>query len=215
MPSLLCILAASNSGHPYLFFFVLFAVGLILFIVGFRKFRELRLLTDTPLVPVRSMPMGLVHVFGKATGEDRLTSPLTRTVCFYYKVKVEKRVKRDNKEEWQHYSDETAEREFYLEDATGRVLVNPKNAKLDVPRTLFAEVEPTGGIKPRIDPTLGSTLPSREDLYGYLTRGQKQIACQSARILSLDGAGWRWIALEKSFVSNRRSLKWCRVVVAA
>lgn len=65
------------------FFFFFFLVGGFLFWLGFRKYREYRLLEDTPRAPVRSIPMGLVHLTGKSTGEHVLTSPLTRTPRLY------------------------------------------------------------------------------------------------------------------------------------
>ena len=50
-----------------------FAAGLFCFIHGFRVYREYRVLADTPEIPIRSIPMGLVEVCGTATGERRLT----------------------------------------------------------------------------------------------------------------------------------------------
>jgi len=38
-------------------------------------YREYRLLKDTPEAPIRSIPMGFVHIHGKATGEEPLKSP--------------------------------------------------------------------------------------------------------------------------------------------
>ena len=43
-----------------------FGAGLYLFFKGFRIFRKYRVLADTPEMPIRSIPMGLVEVHGKA-----------------------------------------------------------------------------------------------------------------------------------------------------
>ena len=64
---------ASSSGNPTLAIIFFFAVGAILFFLGFRTYREYRVLIDTPFMPIRSIAMGLTHVRGKATGDDQLT----------------------------------------------------------------------------------------------------------------------------------------------
>lgn len=69
----------SSSGHFSLMPFVFFGVGAGLFANGFWNYRKLRVIEDTPRMAIRSVPMGLVHVRGKAGGEFLLTSPVTRT----------------------------------------------------------------------------------------------------------------------------------------
>src|ERR1035441_2075416 len=71
------------------FYFFFFLVGGFLFWLGFKKYRQYQLFEDTPRALVRSIPMGLVHLNGQSTGEHVLTSPLTRTPCYYYKTWVE------------------------------------------------------------------------------------------------------------------------------
>ena len=39
---------------------IMFLMGALMFFLGFRSFRQYRLLADTPVIPVRSAPMGLV-----------------------------------------------------------------------------------------------------------------------------------------------------------
>src|ERR1039458_1970428 len=134
-------LFASSSGSISPFIpGLLLLFGLVLFVVGFRTYREYRIMEDTPQIPVRSVPMGLVHVSGKSSGCEPLTSPLTSVPCYYYEVKVEKRVKKDNREQWENQSTEKMEAPFYIQDATGQILVNPQNAEFDVPRTFMGEL---------------------------------------------------------------------------
>src|ERR1700681_1169084 len=73
-----------------------FGFGLVSFFKGFRIYREYRILTDTPEIPIRSVAMGLVHVHGKAQGDQLVTSPVTQTPCYFYKVVIEK-YERDSK----------------------------------------------------------------------------------------------------------------------
>jgi Ca2+/Na+ antiporter len=165
---------ATSSGHVSpIFPALVFLVGVVLFIVGFRSYREYRIMADTPQIPVRSVPMGLVHVQGKSTDGAPLTSPLTRVPCYYYEVKVEKRVKRDNREEWESAGTEKAEVPFYLEDTTGKILVNPQHAEYDVPRSFWGELRPKtllsfGSASRKVDESLGVPPPTDEHLRAYL-----------------------------------------------
>jgi hypothetical protein len=162
---------ASTSGHPTLGLLIGFAIGALLFFLGFRRYREYRILADTPEMPVRSIPMGLVHVHGKATGDDRLASPLTRMPCFYYRVQLEKWVKKDKGSEWENVGTEKDERPFYLDDGTGKVLVNPQHAEYDVVRTFRGEIGPNSSRTRSVDPSLGVAGPSDQDLRAYVTGG--------------------------------------------
>lgn len=73
-----------NLGMLDLWEVVGFFTGLAIFFNGFRIYREYRLLADTPEIPIRSIPMGLVHICGKARGVEPVPSPisLTRRVTF-------------------------------------------------------------------------------------------------------------------------------------
>jgi hypothetical protein len=164
-----------------LFFFFFFLVGGFLFWLGFRKYREYRLLADTPRASVRSIPMGLVHLNGRPTGENCLTSPLTRIPCYYYKAWVELwtiKVKDDSKE-WRTIRTEADARVFSLDDGTGKVTVIPNNADFYVTRTFQAETGPGARGKRLVDPTLGVPGPSNPELLDYMQRVSE--AVQTAR----------------------------------
>ncbi len=165
----------------HLFFLLFFLVGGFLFWLGFRKYREYRLLEDTPRAPVRSIPMGLVHLQGKSTGEHLLPSPLTRTPCYYYKAWVELWTMKgkDDSMDWETIRTEADARVFYLDDGTGKVRVNPSNADFNVTRTFQAETGPGARGKRHVDPTLGVAGPSNQELLGYIQRVSE--AAQTAR----------------------------------
>jgi hypothetical protein len=80
-----------------------FGVGLYTFFKGLRVYREYRLLEDTPETHIRSIAMGLAHVRGTAVGEETLTSPVTHTPCFFYKVDIQKWEKDRNRSGCRHY----------------------------------------------------------------------------------------------------------------
>ena len=134
---------ASDDGNLILYSALGFGAGLYCFFKGFREYRKYRVLADTPVMPIRSIAMGLVEVHGKAQGEQLVTSPVTKTPCFFYKVDIE-RWKTDSKGRgsWQNYKTDINGVTFYLQDGTGKVLVNAHGAELDLIRTVRRE---TGG----------------------------------------------------------------------
>jgi hypothetical protein len=164
-----------------MFFFFFFLVGGFLFWLGFKKYRQYRLLEDTPRAPVRSIPMGLVHLHGRSTGEHLLTSPLTRTPCYYYKAWVElwTMTGKDDSKDWKTIRTEADARVFYLDDGTGKVRVVPDNADFNVTRTFQSETGPGSSTKRHVDPTLGVAGPSNEELLAYMQRVSD--AAQAAR----------------------------------
>ena len=170
MMSLLLVFLATSGHNSYLFPAAFLVVGVILFIVGFRTYRQYRIIADTPRMPIRSVPMGLVHVQGKSTGGNPLTSPLTQVPCYYYKVQVDKWGKKDRREEWETVRTDALDCPFYLEDETGKVLVNPHQAEYDVPRTFRGEIGPRPlGAEHFFDAALGVPAPTEQHLHAYLT----------------------------------------------
>jgi hypothetical protein len=140
-----------------------FGYGLYSFWKGFRDFREFRLVSDTPAIPLRSVPMGLVHVRGEARSEETLYSPVTRTPCYLFQVVVEQ-WHRDSEGggEWKNVGADTQSVKFYLQDNSGNVMVDATNAELDLPRIAFREVRSGVMASRGITPAPQSTsLPSQ------------------------------------------------------
>ena len=110
-----------------------FGVGLYDFFKGFQVYREYRIIEDTPRTPIRSIAMGLVHVRGRASGSETILSPVTHTSCFFYKVDIEKwEGGRDAPPGWRHVKTDADGIKFYLEDSTGKVLVDVLGAEYDL-----------------------------------------------------------------------------------
>jgi hypothetical protein len=106
--------------------------GVVLFFKGFRKFREYKIVCDTPRMPIRSIAMGLVHVKGKARRDQLLSSPLTRTACCFYRVKIE-RWESGKDGGWKACGLDSDGRKFSLQDDTGAVLIDSDGAEFDLP----------------------------------------------------------------------------------
>jgi hypothetical protein len=115
------------------------SAGVYWFFKGLHCYRSFRFLADTPEVPIRSMPMGLVHIHGKAWGEKTLSSPVTHTSCLYYVVEID-RCETDDEGHttpWRHYLTDSNGVDFHLLGATGgKVRIDPHGAKLDMPRSI-------------------------------------------------------------------------------
>lgn len=174
-------LVFASSGHiSPLIPLAMVVIGILLFIFGFVKYRQFRVLADTPRVPIRSVSMGLSHVAGTSVGGQPLTSPLTQIPCYYFEVKVEKQVKRDNQETWEQTHHEKAEVPFYLQDETGTILVNPQQAEYNLPQAFWGELRPPAlislGHAPRkVDPSLGIAPPTDDHLRAYLNSSLNQL----------------------------------------
>ena len=155
--------------HSYLLPLMGLGLGVGVFANGFRTYRELRIVEDMPRIAVRAVPMGLVHVHGKATGHNPLTSPVTSTPCYYYMVHLE-RWEGQNKG-WRPVHTATEGRTFYVDDGTGRVLINHQGAEFDLPSVYRAEFGPHAKAGPYLDPSLGLAAgPSEQDLRAYAAK---------------------------------------------
>jgi hypothetical protein len=141
-----------------------FFLGIYTFFKGFRDFRKYRLMADTPEIPIRSIPMGFVEIHGKAQGENTVRSPVSHTPCFTYQVYIE-RWKTDShgNGSWTHERTDVDGVDFYLADATGKVLVSPRKAEFDLPQNARREAKSRGsaGAGP------GAT---NEELLQYVTQ---------------------------------------------
>jgi hypothetical protein len=112
--------------------------GILWFFKGFRLYRQYRILADTPVIPIRSAAMGLVEVHGNACGGELVPSPVSATPCYYSKVKIDAWAVNTSGSgsggEWRQVATGTKGLRFYLEDETGKILVDPAGAELDLPQ---------------------------------------------------------------------------------
>ena len=116
-----------------------FGAALYYFFKGFRVFREYRVLMDTPETPIRSIPMGLVEIHGKAQADQTVNSPVTQTPCCFYQVNIERWVQSKNGGHWSHVATDAEGVRFYLEDGSGKVMVDARNAEYDLIQTARVE----------------------------------------------------------------------------
>jgi E3 Ubiquitin ligase len=106
--------------------------GIGVFFYGFRLLQRRRLILDTPFSKIRSASMGMVEVSGLAVGPYTVTAPITGRPCYYHRTKVWELRQGEKKKEWVQIAGECAHVPFFIDDNTGRVLVDPREADLDL-----------------------------------------------------------------------------------
>lgn len=116
------------------------AIGLFLFFNGFRKLRYKRLILNTPLSKIHSASIGLVELTGSPTGPKTLSAPVTGEPCFYYRVQAWQWEESGKEHQWKQVLDESLYVPFFLEDSTGRVLIDPQGAEMDLHRSFKDEI---------------------------------------------------------------------------
>src|SRR5947199_24357 len=98
-----------------------------------------RLILNTPSSKVRSAAMGLVEINGLATGPYTMPAPISAVPCYYYRTMAWRWERRGKSSEWVKVADESLHVPFYLDDNTGRVLVDPRDAEMDIHRDFHEE----------------------------------------------------------------------------
>jgi hypothetical protein len=83
--------------------------------------------------------MGLVEISGLATGPYVLTSPLKQSACYYYRSLAWQWKQRGKNREWVKVADETLHVPFYVDDNSGKLLVDPRGAEMDLHCDLHQE----------------------------------------------------------------------------
>jgi E3 Ubiquitin ligase len=114
-------------------------IGLYLFFKGFRLLRRKRLILDTPASKIRSAAMGMVELSGLATGPYTITAPVTERACYYFRTIIWEWKQQGRNRNWVKVAAESVHVPFFLDDNTGKVLVDPRGAELDLHRDFQQE----------------------------------------------------------------------------
>lgn len=132
-------LRSSKPGGLLVWCVVGFFAGIGLFFYGFRLLQRRRLILDTPFSRIRSASLGMVEVSGLAVGPYTMIAPITARPCYYYRTQVFEWKQRGKNSEWVKVAGECMHVPFFVDDNTGRMLVDPRGADLDLHRDFQQE----------------------------------------------------------------------------
>lgn len=134
-------IARRNSDPSELYFWCALGLcaGIGLFFYGFRLLQRRRLILDTPFSKIRSAAMGMVEVSGLAVGPYTMVAPITERECFYFRTVVYEWKQAGKSKQWVKVAGECMHVPFFVDDNTGRMLVDPRGADLDLHRDFEQE----------------------------------------------------------------------------
>ena len=156
------VIHRSNDPTQLLFWCVVgFCAGIGLFVYGFRLLLRRRLILDTPFSKIRSAPMGMVEISGQAVGPYTMIAPITARPCYYYRTLVWEWKQRGRNKSWVKVAGECMHVPFFVDDNTGRLLVDPRGADLDLHRDFEQEF---------CDSFFTTKSPAPPNVTGFLAR---------------------------------------------
>jgi len=115
-------------------------VGVFLFFRGFPFLKRKHLIQNTPTSTIRGAALGAVEVSGTVVGPYTLISPLSEADCFYYHA-----LARTTGEEEKKGAEEVLYAPFFLDDGTGRLMVDPRGAEMELRPSVDEEYSPSTG----------------------------------------------------------------------
>ncbi len=115
-------------------------IGMWLFFRGFPFLKRKRLIQNTPTSTIRGAALGAVEVSGTVVGPYTLISPLSESDCFYYHA-----VARSTGEDEKKVEEEVLYAPFFLDDGTGRLMVDPHGAEMELRPSVDEEYSPSTG----------------------------------------------------------------------
>jgi len=107
-------------------------IGVYLFARGFGLLRQKRLILNIPRSTIRSAAVGLIEVSGKVVGPYTLIAPLSEEECFYYRSVARLSGDSPGGSRGESLAEETLCAPFFLDDGTGRLLIDLRGADMQL-----------------------------------------------------------------------------------
>lgn len=123
---------------PALLAFFACLSGVYLFGQGLMAWRRRKRWQPAPLTAIRSLRPGPVEVRGKAEGPYTMSAAVSGKDCYFYKTTIWREDSRKSGE-WKKAAEETFSLPFFLADSTGRILLDPRGAEVEVLRDVYEE----------------------------------------------------------------------------
>jgi len=119
-------------------FLIVLLIGFVVYIIAFYFLKIKHLIQNTPTSKIRSVAMGFAEVSGKVIPyEDHGTmmSPFSNEKCVYYKYLIEEYRSTGKSSAWVTIKKDVKQNMFYIQDETGKILVNPIKASIDISKS--------------------------------------------------------------------------------
>lgn len=124
----------TSDGRPIFWCILGVCIGIYLFIRGFALLKKRHLVLDTPASKIRSAPLGMVELNGLAAGPYTLVAPITGRACYYYRTVIWEWKRRGRSSQWVVVANECMHLPFFLDDNTGKIMIDPRGAELELHR---------------------------------------------------------------------------------
>jgi hypothetical protein len=124
------LIRSADAAHFWLLTAGIWAACVVCFFAGWHFFRRLQVVEDTPKSLVRSAAQCYVELsgVGRMMPGDPILAPLTRMRCVWWSYSIEEHVSSGKNSHWQTVGKETSPELFWLEDSTGRCVIDPDKA---------------------------------------------------------------------------------------
>lgn len=133
------LLHGSSDSRPIVWCVVGVFAGLYIFYQGFLVLHRRHLILDTPASKVRSASLGMVELNGLAVGPYTMIAPITERPCYYHRTVAWEWKRQGKNNQWVKVAAECMHVPFFLDDNTGKVMVDPRGAELDLHRDFQQE----------------------------------------------------------------------------
>jgi len=143
--------------------------GVVLFFSGFRNMKKKKLMLSTPTSKIRSLAIGIAEIYGKVVPgkSGMMKSPFSNRDCVGAKIIVEE--PGGGEGDWAVVKKIVLGNEFFLQDDTGKVLVDLGGAELDIPASYVFGSGPRADPPPNIVTFLKKHNFNFESLWGNKT----------------------------------------------
>ena len=133
--------------ETWTYIFIAFVGGVVLFVYGFREYRRRSLIANTPTSKIRSLAVGVVEVEGDAKPNGGVfESPFSGEDCVLYEYQIEEYRDTGDGSDWVTIDSGQTDEPFYIDDGTGKVMVDPEGADLRLPQDGRYRVEGFGEL---------------------------------------------------------------------
>jgi hypothetical protein len=122
----------ANSNNSLILPAIGVVAGLYLFFRGFFLLQRKRMIQNTPASKIRSASLGLVEVSGLALGPYLMNAPITGLPCYCYRTVAWQEKQSGKNKEWEIVAEDNFHVPFFLDDNTGKLLIDPRGAELDL-----------------------------------------------------------------------------------